>query len=303
MPLYNEEGDEATREELLAESVVPIVDGTDGDSLTVEELLAGHQKGSAADSRLAEAAEKLKTAETQLKDYGTDIQAMKDLRQAAMSPNGDVDALRRGAKALGYDDTFVDQYLAKWETQNQEAGSEESKSGNGGATGTLSTEQATKFQRLDKLLGALDNLGIDEGEMFKILGRGVLAEGQKTVKSKLAELIGKNPKAARLSTDQVTALSGVAQRDLSGRITPGKTIPMEAVVSAANEAVELAGALNVGEGPSVGVGSGPALPSGSDYLPKKPAKFPSAVQGQDFEDAILHDLIDTHRKHVAEEGG
>lgn len=293
------------------------VDGEDKET-TLGAIVATAQKAGAVDNRLREASEKLAAAEKKLKDYGTDLGIVADLRQAG--DNNDLDAMRRAAVGLGHPEADVDAQLAAIrEIQAAQAGGAPpvvgtpTKVPNAAGASQVSPPQidpaavagALAQAGLDKdtitgfraFLGEAQRRGMDPAELGAVLSDSVRAQGKRELGQKLREKVLDTPGLKPYTTvdSQTDALVGLAEAFLTRRMvqTRAREVTPDLIQASVQEArtiLEKAGASAV-QPAAVGLGPTPDALGFSDTYTEKPLKRPPSTEGDGYDNFIGQKLM------------
>lgn len=282
---------ELTAEQINDLSVSLKIDGND-ETRTVSQLIADAQKKGAADNSLREARELLKEHQTAISVYESLMKAR----------GGDTDAMRSAIVGLGYDEEAVDEMLGL--LQETEGGEE-----GGGVGGEVGGQAAAAAQfdsdtarSVKEFFDQARQMGMDPRSLMKILGEGVLKQGQTTVRAAVTDHMANHPEMAKILESGVDsdALAEITEAILSRHLGETKQeLTGEAIRFAVGEAAKHMNKLNPTGSKRSSAGNDVLGISGAQlgteesslgYLPEKPKERPSSTDDPEKFDAFI-----THR--------
>jgi len=269
-------------DEFLDYEVVPVVDGEDQQAVSIRDLQAGSQKAILAEKRIQEATETKKQLEAQLDENRAGLEAVKNIREAM---SGDMDAFRKAAKALGYEDDFVNQYISASEKltgNTTDAGSRAGSptaGGNGSVPGSTTAESAQALEQAEAILKAK---GMTLPQFADVLGTKIIEHGDDQVRRQLTSLVKSESSMKGYSPKQVQGVVSLARNILTGQYA-GRAYNNALFQQVAGEAIRQAHSMGIQRDVPVGVGSVPIDPAlERELATTKPPKKPHIDAEDDY---------------------
>lgn len=301
---YDKDGNEIDTNTIM---VTPVVDGQSSDPISVKDLLAGHQKYSAADVRLQQASEAKSEAERIQQENEHRLKIANDLMQAK---TGDRDAILRLAQHMEWDETYVRQYMAAADEIRSGGGDPNAAGGNPAPAPTLPAGVTQEdFMDAVAMAKAIRQRGLDPQAVMSQTAKDVVNQGENKIRTELSELIRQNPDLAPIAKNKtkLEKLVTLAEDKLKGRVMSGEKLSPSVQAQSVLDAAEVAKALDIKadvEPPPPGVGPGPVHADDlSGRIPEKPKERPPVTAGVEYENHVTNKLVEVAARLDREAAG